>query len=130
MAQPKLLLIQPNDNVAIALSPLEKGMACAAGGRGIVLREDIPAAFKVALDDIPEGGQIIKYGLPIGHATREIRAGELVHIHNITTNLEGVIDYAYQPDQAVFDRFAAAHREAVFEGYLRPDGSAGTRNEL
>ncbi len=130
MDRPKLLLIQPNDNVAIALSPLEKGAACAIGGRELALLEDIPAAFKVALEDIPAGGQVVKYGLPIGHATRDIRAGELVHIHNVITNLEGVIEYEYHPDRAVFERFAAARREASFEGYLRPDGSAGTRNEL
>ena len=130
MAQPTLLMIQPNDNVAIALQPLQRGTICAAGGREFTLSEDIPAAFKVALDDISKGEQVVKYGLPIGHATRDIHAGELVHIHNIATNLEGVIDYRYEPDTGVFERFMSRRREACFDGYLRPNGMAGTRNEL
>ena len=128
MARPMLLLIQPNDNVAIALRPLQKGTACEAGGREVVLLEDIPAAFKVALTDIPAGGQVVKYGLPIGHATQDIPAGSLVHIHNVLTNLEGVIDYRYHPDEAAIHRFDGLRASGTFEGYLRPDGTAGTRN--
>ena len=54
----------------------------------------IPAGHKFALRDIAEGEDIIKYGNPIGHATRNIRKGELVDHHNIATNLSGTIDYS------------------------------------
>jgi len=130
MIERELLLIQPNDNVAVALHPLRKGTICAAGERTVELREDIPAAFKAALEYIPKGGQVIKYGLPIGHATQDIYPGELVHIHNIVTNLEGMIDYRYEPDESLIGRFAKARTEAYFDGYLREDGRAGTRNEI
>ena len=33
--------------------------------------------FKVALCDIASGQDVIKYGYPIGHATRDIKKGEI-----------------------------------------------------
>lgn len=127
--QHQLLLIQPNDNVAVALTALPAGTVCQAGETQVTLRQDVPAAHKVALTHIPAGEQVIKYGLPIGHATQDIQPGDYVHIHNITTNLEGLLEYTYQPDTTVGERFARKE-EAFFDGYLRPDGRAGTRNEL
>ena len=50
--------INPADNVAVALRPLEKGSAAA----GVVLTEDIPAGHKFALRAIADGEDIIKYG--------------------------------------------------------------------
>ena len=54
----------------------------------------VPAGHKFALRDIAEGEDVIKYGYPIGHATRAIRKGELVDHHNIATNLSGTLDYS------------------------------------
>ena len=44
---------------------------------------------KYALREIAAGENIIKYGNPIGHATKDIRKGEWVHSHNLATNLSG-----------------------------------------
>lgn len=129
MDENKLLLIHPQDNVAIALDALKKGTVCLVGGMDIILKEDIEAAHKVALDTIHTGGQVVKYGLPIGTATREIRPGEHVHIHNVVTNLDGLIEYSYQPVKDVWSSFRPGE-EAWFEGYLREDKRAGTRNEI
>ncbi|MFP4580887.1 MAG: UxaA family hydrolase [Candidatus Sumerlaeia bacterium] len=75
----KLLTIHPDDNVAVALASLEKGLSIDA----ITIAEDIPFAFKIAVKDIPAGDAVIKYGETIGLATRDIQAGALVHVHNI-----------------------------------------------
>lgn len=44
---------------------------------------DVPYGHKVALADIRSGDSIIKYGERIGVASRDIRKGEYVHIHNL-----------------------------------------------
>ncbi len=129
MEDKKLLLIQPDDNAAVALETLEKGTVCTVGGQTVTLKDDIPTAHKVALCDIEPGGQVVKYGLPIGHATMAIRKGEHVHIHNVTTNLEGLIEYKYEPIPDVWAKFKPKE-EMWFDGYLREDGRAGTRNEI
>lgn len=54
----------------------------------IHLREDIKPGHKAACRDIKEGEQVIKYGFPIGFATRDIKTGEWVHIHNIASNYD------------------------------------------
>ena len=122
-----LLQIRPGDSVAVALTPLPAGTSVSAGGKAIVLREDIPAGHKVALCDIPAGADIIKYGFPIGHALQEIPAGSHVHIHNLKTNLSDTLSYDWHPTPpaslpAVSDR--------SFQGYVRRDGRVGIRNEL
>ncbi len=130
MVSDKLLKINEKDNVAVALEPIPAGTLCKVDGQELTVNADIPVAHKAALRDIPEGEMVIKYGLPIGHATKQIRTGDHVHIQNVETNLSGLLEYRYEPDPAVREKFAGAHREAFFEGYLRPDGKAGTRNEL
>lgn len=129
MSENKVLMIQPNDNVAIALTSLEKGTECTVGGRTVTLIDDIPPAHKIALRDMEPGEQVIKYGLSIGHTTQAIKAGEHVHIHNVITNLEGLLEYSYEPVADVWANFLPKE-EAWFDGYLREDGSAGTRNEI
>ena len=90
MHENELLMIQPNDNVAVALKALSKGSECSVGGKNIILKDDIPAAHKVALTEIGKDENVIKYGLPIGHAISPIHMGEhvsttniLIHQHNI-----------------------------------------------
>ena len=69
------MLINKNDNVEINLSD----------------------GHKYALCDIAENENIIKYGQPIGHATRFINKGEHVHSHNMKTNLSDNLAYTYSP---------------------------------
>ncbi len=114
--------ITANDNVAVALSRLEKGSMTA----GVTLAEDIPAGHKFALCDIPAGRDIIKYGAPIGCAVTDIAAGAWVHTHNTKTNLSDVLEYTYTPDKAVVRK----EHPAVFRGFRRSDGRAGIRNEI
>ena len=53
------------------------------GATGVVtLVAPIELGHKVALVDIAEGAAIVKYGVTIGIATRPIRRGEWVHLHN------------------------------------------------
>ena len=94
---------------------------------------DIPAGHKFALRDIAAGEDVIKYGYPIGHATRDIRKGELVDHNNIATNLRGTLDYSGirpTPDLARPQQMTANLEGAHFLGYPRPDGQVGIRNDI
>lgn len=82
---------------------------------------------KYAAHDICKGGNIIKYGQPIGHALRDINKGEHVHTHNMRTNLSGKIEYSYNPK--VYD-IPKYHTNSIFMGYERKDGSVGVRNDI
>ena len=76
-------LIHPGDNVATALSALVPGPVAIRGEKHpeVGCREEIPPYHKIALRDIFEGEKIIKYGVPIGCATRDIPQGTWVHLH-------------------------------------------------
>ena len=49
------------------------------------MRAAIPSGHKIALVDMPVGAPVIKYGSPIGTATRDILAGAHVHTHNVAS---------------------------------------------
>jgi altronate dehydratase small subunit len=88
----RALIIHPDDNVANLIGPGSKGesVECTVEGRTktttIALLDDIPANHKFARNDIKAGAPIIKYGLSIGRASRNIKAGQYVHVHNIESN--------------------------------------------
>ena len=93
----------------------------------VEVRED---GHKYALRDIASGENVIKYGMPIGHATAFIKKGEHVHSHNLATNLGPQLDYVYEPEKAApFEPEAGAGGE-TFLGYRRSGGRVGVRNEI
>lgn len=81
---------------------------------------------KVALCDIDEGQDVIKYGFPIGHATRPIRKGEIVHVDNLKTNLREQLSYEYQPDWKPLPEWDGD----TIMAYEREDGQIGIRNDV
>jgi altronate dehydratase small subunit len=87
MDSPGALMITAKDNVATALQKAETGsdvlVRVGKEIRHVKALEPIPFGFKIAVDRIPAGKSVIKYGEQIGIATRDIGLGELVHIHNI-----------------------------------------------
>ncbi len=100
----KQLKIHPSDNVAV----------------------EVATGHKVALCDIKEGENVIKYGFPIGHATRDIREGERVHTDNLKTNLKDKLAYEYQPK--VFGLLQVP--EYTINAYVRDNGEIGIRNDI
>lgn len=118
----KLFVINKNDNVAVALTALNKGYI----EKGISLIDDIPFAHKVALHDMKKGDFIIKYNNVIGTLTRDVKAGEHIHEHNLKTNLSGEKEYLFTSEK----EYKPNNSALTFDGYVRPDGRAGTRNEI
>ncbi|MEL4013631.1 UxaA family hydrolase [Dryocola clanedunensis] len=82
--------INQADNVATALTPVSPGLAQLRGAAvaTVEAHEAIKMGHKIALLPIPCGAQIIKYGISIGCATRDIRQGDWVHLHVMRSNYD------------------------------------------
>ncbi len=121
------LQLHPGDNVAIARVALSALQPVRLSGAEIVLKNDVPFGHKLALKPIAAGASVLRYGQVIGHASRDIAAGEHIHTHNLEFE-EIVFDYEFP----VGDRPAVPVRGTVpsFQGYLREDGRVGTRNYI
>jgi altronate hydrolase len=124
-AETAAIQLHPADNVAIARVPLTAGQPVVVGSREVRAHGPITAGHKIALCEIPAGGQVVRYGCSIGKARATIRAGEHVHTHNLS--MEGISTVDALPTE---ERAAPPVMGDVpnFLGYSRPDGRAGTRN--
>jgi SAF domain len=82
----RLLFLHPKDNVCTAITPIAGGATLLINGYTVLTRQNIPLGFKIAACNIDTNESIIKYGAPVGSATRDIALGELVHLHNMKSN--------------------------------------------
>jgi altronate dehydratase small subunit len=99
----RLLFLNPKDNVCTAITPIPGGTNLRINGYDVFIKQSIPLGFKIAGCNIANNESIIKYGVSIGSATRDIELGELVHLHNMksdylpTYRLEKEDSHAQQP---------------------------------
>jgi len=121
------LQIDARDNVGVSLRALEAGLSLPVAGGAVRLVSPLPAAHKFALRPIRRGETVLKYGLPIGHATADIPVGEWVHVHNLQTDLNATADYVYAPEPSAPE---SAVPSRTFLGYRRANGEVGIRNEI
>lgn len=77
------LLMTESDNVATVLEYLEAEQTIEYEGDSITSAEDVPFGHKVAIEDIPSGGTVRKYGEVIGRTTQDVTTGEWVHTNNV-----------------------------------------------
>ncbi|MBO7339314.1 MAG: UxaA family hydrolase, partial [Lachnospiraceae bacterium] len=131
--------IHEEDNVIVALRDLAAGTEIALeDGSKVTVRQDVPAGHKMAIRDVEEGGDVIKYGARIGNAKEQILAGQWVHVHNLKTALGDLLEYVYEPVSMVKDwgvkdagEGAKAFGDSLtFQGFLREDGTVGVRKEI
>jgi altronate hydrolase len=119
-----LLRLHPADDVAVARDAIAAG-SLLAGPEGVLrAADDVPAGHKIALHAVGQGAPVRKYGQVIGVATVAIAAGQHVHVHNLDmgeSHPAHAVGRAYVPTVPVFE-------PASFEGFVRSDGSVGTRN--
>ena len=121
------LKINPADSVVVCLRAMKAGEIVTDGDKEIKLLQDTPAGHKVLLIDKKEGENIIKYGYPIGHAIKDLKAGEWVNENNLKTNLAGTLEYTYNP---VDEKLNIPVENRTFKGYVRKNGDVGVRNEI
>ena len=79
----KILILNENDNIAVALVDLEVGEVINQDALNLTIQNRIPRGHKVATKAISKDEGVIKYGERMGHATSEINIGEHVHTHNV-----------------------------------------------
>jgi len=79
------------DDVAVAVVDIPAGTQCSGReletNHAITLTatQDIPLGHKVARHDLAVGETVRKYGCDIGKVVQAIKAGQLVHVHNLKT---------------------------------------------
>ncbi len=118
-----LVLLDRDDNVAVATEPISPGQPLSVGSHAFQARGQIPAGHKVAVTAIAAGQPVTKYGQPIGVTTVEVEAGQHVHSHNLTdqhTIDANIVTTEPPAPPPPLDR--------TFQGFHRPDGRVGTRN--
>lgn len=119
----KYIKINPADNVAVALQDLSKGEVV----EGVTLITDVPRGHKIVLKRLKAGDNVIKYGFPIGHVTVDAPEGSMVDHSSIRTNLEGLLEYSYEPSLVEIPEAAV---KRTFKGFRRSDGQVGIRNQI
>ncbi len=124
---PRRIQVAPGDNVAIVVN----GLGLPAGTEfpdGLVLNHFVPQGHKVALADIADGADIVRYGEVIGTAKGDIRRGDWINEDNV------VMGTAPPLDQLEMATRPPPPREPLtgytFEGYRNADGTVGTKNIL
>lgn len=83
----RAILLHPHDTVATLLDRVQAGGDITlSDGRVIRAAEDIPIYFKIAIQPMERGVDVMKYGQTIGRAIDRIAIGEMVHTHNLVSN--------------------------------------------
>ena len=81
------LMMDPKDNVVTCVNEVPKGETVVYRKGDALLTlvalENIPYCHKIALSDIAEGGEVIKYGESLGRTAASIPAGHWVSHNNL-----------------------------------------------
>ncbi len=84
--RPRAVLLDPADNVAVAVRALDAGETVEIDGVTVELREPIRFGHKFALRPLLRGAEVLKYHETIGIAAADIAPGEHVHVHNVSSS--------------------------------------------
>jgi len=122
----KAVTITRKDNVAVALTDINKGDELQVNGSILHAVESVPAKHKIALQSFEKGDTIFMYGVPVGEVVSPIPSGGKLS----TLNLRHLAaEYEYRNTQYLFTPPDISHLEnKTFDGYHRYDGQVGTGN--
>ena len=92
-ARPAVLVLDPRDTVAVAVTPLQPGRVveavCGDGAVRVNVDGLVPFGHKIAIAPMEVGDPVVKYGEVIGYALAAIRPGQHVHVHNVRSDRAG-----------------------------------------
>ena len=77
------IYLDPRDNIAVAISDLDKGTVVQIDANEITIAEKIQQKHKFALKDFAIGDEVIMYGVLVGKATLEIAKGTAITTENV-----------------------------------------------
>ena len=122
----KVLKVNEEDNVLVALTDLSKGETISYNGSEYVLQDDVKAKHKFFTRDMQPGDKVIMYGVLVGTAQQFIPKGGWMNTGNVKHAAAPYeyrkVDYKWNaPDVSKF-------KGRTFNGYHRKDGSVGTAN--
>jgi altronate hydrolase len=121
-----ILKVHPADNVLVALTDLQANEQVTYQDKAYIIKELIPAKHKFAIIDIPEGGEVIMYGVLVGKAQSLIQVGGLLSIANVKHAANSFLTGQSHTDWHRPD--ISKWQDKTFNGYHREDGSVGTAN--
>ena len=124
---PRYVRLHDDDNVVVVVN--DQGVA--EGSRfpdGLQVIEGVPQSHKVATVDIPEGGEVLRYGQIIGYALQPIPRGSWVQESQLKMPSAPPLD-SLPMSNAVPGKLPALEGFS-FQGYRNADGTVGTRNIL
>ena len=124
---PLTIRMHERDNVAIVANDggLPPGSVLPSG---LVLLDRVPQGHKVALVDLAAGAAVLRYGIAIGYALKDIPAGSWVHERLLSMPAARELDNL--PIATVKPEPQPPLAGYTFEGFRNADGSVGTRNIL
>ncbi len=123
----KVLKLDPQDNLVIALDDLQVGeTVCVNDGESYTIQQRIPAKHKFVTKNLKPDEDLFMYGVLIGKSLSAIPKGSPIGTHNVRHKSSEISvqqnTYTYQaPDISKW-------RERTFMGYKRSDGKVGTAN--
>jgi altronate hydrolase len=122
----KILRINPKDNVLVALQDIEQGEKVFFEGLEYETLEKIPAKHKFFMQDLPQGSEVMMYGVLVGKTQFDVKKGARMNVENTKHAAEPYayrdVEYAWQaPDTSKFEN-------KTFDGYHRSNGEVGTAN--
>src|SRR2546430_9739080 len=123
----RAIVLKPEDDVAVAKAPLDKGAVFEDGAARIEARQDVKPGHKIARRDVRRGQPVRRYGQVIGFATQGIAVGEHGHTHNLDIGELAADRYEVGVDVRPVE-FYPSEKMRYFDGYRREDGRVGTRN--
>jgi hypothetical protein len=80
------VLLHKADNVYVCCKQLLSGGLTTLEEVDVLMTADITVGHKIARQAIYKGDKIIKYGVSIGSAIKNIDFGEHIHMHNMKSD--------------------------------------------
>src|SRR6185312_2678235 len=117
--------LNPADDVVIARVELAAGTTLVKEGN-VAVAARVPPGHKVAVRAVKAGQPVRRYNQIIGFATKDIAAGDHVHVHNVAM---GDFEREFAFSQGC-SRTDYVERPETFLGIVRPDGRVATRNYI
>ncbi len=100
----RLLLLHPDDNVLVLRAAIHADEEIDVSGARIRVEATVGLGHKLARRPIAAGEKVLKYGAPIGSASRDIPLGGHVHLSNLKSD--------YTATHSLEDARGAHHAEA------------------
>ena len=119
--------IKDQDNEVVADQDIKAGTKVM---EGLTVNQNIPQAHKIALQDIPAGGEIIRYGVVLGYAIHDIKKGDWINEHMLDLPESPSVDEMEFGTSLVKTEDLPMPTRTTWMGYKNSEGPAGTRNLL